>query len=95
MKKLSCDFCSKVFKSQNNLYLHNLAVHTVENIPCHECEKCIEIIIKRDYNQFSFVFSDNSFVNEKEQIFVLNFCLGNSIAKMSLQTKPVKFYPCV
>jgi len=34
-----CDQCGKVFKSKNKLYLHNMAVHTIENIPCSVCGK--------------------------------------------------------
>ena len=38
-ENLSCDHCEKVFKNKNEHYLHNYAVHTVENIPCSICGK--------------------------------------------------------
>ena len=38
-EEMDCDQCDKVFKNKNGLYLHNLAVHTVENIPCNICGK--------------------------------------------------------
>ena len=38
-ENISCDQCDKVFKTKNQHYLHNYAVHTVENIPCSICGK--------------------------------------------------------
>ena len=38
-EELICDHCSKMFKTQNKLYLHIKSVHEVENLPCKECGK--------------------------------------------------------
>merc|ERR1711963_628595 len=38
-ENFSCDQCEKVFKNKTQHYLHNYAVHTVENIACSICGK--------------------------------------------------------